>query len=290
MIITQLLGGIGNQLFQYALGRALAVKHRTMLKLDTSAFTTYNLRSYALDHFLIEASILTGEEIRQLRLDNPKKGEVKERFARLLARNVLPIIKERSFEFDPAVLNAPAACYLQGYWQSPKYFAEIDALIREELAVRDPLVGKNQEIGDQICRATSVAVHVRRGDYVNNPATTQYHGTCGAAYYQSGELYLLDRARDLRLFVFSDDPNWAEVSLEFRSPTTHVRHNGDALAYEDLRLMMMCRHHIIANSTFSWWAAWLCRHSDKIIIAPRSWFRDAKHGTDDLIPNDWVRL
>jgi hypothetical protein len=179
---------------------------------------------------------------------------------------------------------------LQGYWQSPKYFASIEPEIRTELKLREPLAGENLAVVNKIDTSLAVSVHVRRGDYVTSVTTNQYHGTCGPEYYLAAEALLRQRLGEPTLFIFSDDPDWAAHNLRFESPTVIVRHNGPKRDYEDLRLMTLCKHHVIANSTFGWWGAWLCANPDKIVVAPRNWFRDASHSTADLIPEDWIRV
>jgi hypothetical protein len=131
---------------------------------------------------------------------------------------------------------------------------------------------------------------VRRGDYVANASTHEYHGVCSPEYYEAAQKLLAHRLGAIELFVFSDDADWVERHLRFFGPATFVKHNGPAQDYEDLRLLSLCRHHIIANSTFSWWGAWLCRHVEKLVIAPKRWFQGARHSTDDLIPQQWIRL
>ena len=287
MIVTKLIGGLGNQMFQYAVGRALAVRHGAILRLDVSAFAQYELHSYGLRHFQIVATELTDAERAGL-------GLAKNRWCRILgrlrSRESISVIRESSFAYDPALLDAPGACYLEGYWQSPKYFSDIEPLILREFTVKESLRGQNLEISKRISDCLAVSLHVRRGDYVNNERTNRYHGTCGAEYYDAAELYLRERLGAMQLFVFSDDPDWAEANLHFRSPVTVLRHNGPERNYEDLRLMTLCRHHIIANSTFSWWGAWLCQSPGKIVIAPKTWFRGANYDTSDLIPKEWIRL
>jgi hypothetical protein len=289
MIVTQLLGGLGNQLFQYCLGRALAAKHRTELRLDVSGFDAYRLRTYALEHFRISASVLTASERAALGDFRQRKTRVARLFSRPFT-NSLPVIRERNFGFDPEVLNAPPSCNLEGYWQSPKYFAAIETLIREELTVKEALAGRNRELAQAIAETVAVAVHVRRGDYATNPETNRYHGTCSPAYYEMAETFLRQQCSDLHLYVFSDDPEWTDMNLRFKSPVTTVRHNTAARDYEDLRLMSLCRHHIIANSTFGWWGAWLSGYPQKKVVAPKHWFGDRTLRTDDLIPDSWIRL
>jgi hypothetical protein len=136
----------------------------------------------------------------------------------------------------------------------------------------------------------AVSLHVRRGDYASNPVTNQYHGTCSLRYYLDAVSTLVSLGVQPRLFVFSDDIPWAQASLRFDFPVTFVGHNPASADHEALRLMSMCRHHIIANSSFSWWGAWLGSHPDKVVIAPRKWFNGATHDTRDLIPASWRQV
>lgn len=290
MIVTRLLGGLGNQMFQYAVGRALAVRCGVGLLLDTRAFDDYPLRSYALRQLAIEGDELTDAQCKELGLANLDAGRLRLLLAQWIGNTRLTTIREKSYEFDVSVLNAPSACYLMGYWQSPKYFAAIDDEIRREFSVRAPLVGENLEVSRSIGNCRAVSVHVRRGDYVSNPLTNRYHGTCDPDYYMAAEAQIRQRLDQPTLFVFSDDPEWAAQNLRFQSPTVIVRHNGPERDCEDLRLMTLCKHHIIANSTFSWWGAWLSANPCKIVVAPRNWFRDASQTTADLIPEDWIRV
>jgi hypothetical protein len=290
MIVTQLLGGLGNQLFQYSVGRLLAEKSHVRLKLDTSAFHQYRLRPYKLQHFHVEADVLTERELRNLGIQDRSNGVFGRALHRFRGRASIPIVSEPFYEFDPAILNLRAPCYLKGYWQSPKYFVEIESLIRAELQVREPLEGENEVMAARIRDSLAVAVHVRCGDYLSNAHTNRYHGTCDSEYYRAAEALLRDRLGPVELFVFSDDPDWVDANLRFVSPAIVLRHNGPECDYEDLRLMTHCRHHIIANSTFSWWGAWLCQHPDKTVIAPKNWFREAGHRSDDLIPANWIRI
>ena len=290
MIVSRLIGGLGNQMFEYAAGRALAFRHRTELQLDTTQFDIDPLRSYALQPFRIEASVLTREQSARLGLKAPAASKLGRLLERLGGAPRIPLVKEKRYEFDPQVLEAPPTCCLQGYWQSPKYFAAAEPQIRAELVVREPLGGENLAMSRLMGGCASVSLHVRRGDYVDNANTNRYHGVCGPEYYAAAEALLRERCGELRLFVFSDDPDWAQENLRFASPVTIVRHNGSQRDYEDLRLMSGCRHHVVANSTFSWWGAWLCPQADKIVVAPRNWFGEAAHSSADLVPDAWIRL
>jgi hypothetical protein len=289
MVVTQLLGGLGNQLFQYAIGRALALRNGAELALDTEALESLPYRRYALGQLRIKGRVLGKPERRTLRLDTGRTRFLTPIHA-LLGKPLLPVVRERSFSFDASVLEAPSACYLQGYWQSAKYFTGVEAIIRQEVVVDEPLAGLDLEIAESIQNTEAVSMHIRRGDYVANPQTNQYHGLCGPQYYETAQKALLERLDKVHFFVFSDDPDWVEQNLRFLASATIVRHNPPERDYEDLRLLSLCRHHIIANSTFSWWGAWLGSHEDKLVVAPKQWFRAATHRTDDLLPSEWIRL
>jgi hypothetical protein len=288
MIIVELLGGLGNQMFQYALGRRLSIYHNTELRLDTSAFQFYKLRNYELGCFNINGKLM---EYRKAPFLNSN------RIVRKIIRkyqnitNNITMLHEKGFNFNTDLLAAPDNVYLVGYWQSEKYFKDIEETIRAEFTMKAPLIGYNLEIANQIrdCE-NSVALHIRRGDYVSNPATNQHHGICDIEYYHKSVRILSDKLGKLDFFVFSDDSDWAIKNLKLNYPMTFLNHNCQDKAYEDMRLMSLCKHNIIANSSFSWWGAWLNSNSNKIVIAPERWFKKKGLDTTDLIPNSWLRV
>lgn len=291
MIAARLIGGLGNQMFQYAAARRLSVVHRVPIELDLSGFRTYRLhRGFRLDHFSLPREVRLRNQGRFVTLLSRRATSLARIGLGVFGLSRQRIVREKNFHFDPQILALGEDVYLDGYWQSPKYFNEIEHVIRDEFKVRDPLAGKNLEFAMRMEDCLAVSLHVRRGDYVTDPHTNRYHGTCGPEYYSAAEAVLRNRLGSLHLFVFSDDPDWVEANLRFASPATVVRHNSPEGDYEDLRLMTFCKHHVIANSTFSWWGAWLCPNPDKVVVAPRNWFRDANHSAADLIPENWTRV
>ena len=292
MVITRTVGGLGNQMFQYAFGRRLASYRQVPLKLDVSKFQTYTRQRYGLHHLNIAADIASEAEIRMLR-GRARRG-VFLRLASLAQKvrshNKKTYFVERSFGFDPNVFLLSGNVYLEGHWQSERYFKEIEDPLREEFAVRTKPEGANALLLEKIMRTSAVSLHIRRGDYVSDSKTRSVHGTLQIDYYQNAIRLLADQVEDPHLFVFSDDPEWASDNLNSEFPTEFVAHNNASKNYEDLRLMSSCKHHIIANSTFSWWAAWLCTSADKIVFAPRRWFEASYVDTSDLIPNAWKRI
>ena len=291
MIIVKLIGGLGNQMFQYAAGRRLAHKHNTQLKLDISSFGSYRLRRYGLHHFNIEATIASPEEVASLTI---KKQGIAERVLRKALRwssgPAPTYIREKHFHFDPDILNLPDGVYLDGYWQSEKYFADIAGIIRQEFTVKTPQKGKDKELAEQITSCESVSLHIRRGDFVSDSHTNQVHGTCDLDYYRRCVENFTPTVKHPHFFIFSDEPQWARDNLKLPFSTTLVDHNGVDKNYEDMRLMSQCKHHIIANSSFSWWGAWLNPIEDKLVFAPKRWFTKDNRNLHDLIPNQWIKV
>ena len=293
MIIVKLIGGLGNQMFQYSVGRQLAEMHNTKLKLDVTGFEKYQLRSYNLGAFNVKEQFATRDEIRSFAGSAPR---LVERLWRHVGRPRLfrkqPYIKEISLRFDPDILGLPDNVYLEGYWQSEKYFLGIADTIRQELTVKDPLRGKNLEIADLMRSYDSVSLHVRRGDYVADTTTNQHHGVCSLDYYARCAAAVSERIANPHFFIFTDDPVWVRENLKLPYPSTFVDHNGPSQAHEDIRLMSACQHHIIANSSFSWWGAWLNKSAGKRVFAPKQWFaaEDVQTKADDLVPGGWNRM
>jgi len=287
MVIVRLIGGLGNQLFQYALGRALAASRSTTLKLDITDYETYKVRAYALSHFNVIESFATRDEILRLRGGGWMAQHPSRRLHRLIPFRKDSYVLEKGFAFDPEVLRSPDDVYLEGYWQSEKYFRSIEGLLRREFVIRHSLSSRDQEMAVRIARCNAVSLHVRRGDYVSNPGSSRVHGLCGADYHQAAVRRIAEVVPQPHLFVFSDDPQWAAGNLHLGHPMTIVTGNDSRRDYEDLHLMSLCRHHIVANSSFSWWGAWLDTNPDKIVIAPERWFAREQHDTRDLFPPTW---
>jgi hypothetical protein len=269
MIIVRLIGGLGNQFFQYAMGRRLAEKHKTTLKIDISPFEEYKLHKYSLWAFNIQEDIASKEEIKALTYK-----------------------KEKHFHFDSDVLDSSDDVYLEGYWQTEQYFKDIPEIIRQEFSVKTPLAGRDKELAKQTKSCDAVSLHIRRGDYVPLTYGDQIFDACDLGYYFESIRLLLSQVQDPHFFIFSDDPEWARDNLKLSHPTTLVDHNDASRNYEDLRLMGFCQHHIIANSSFSWWGAWLNPNPHKRVFAPKKWFNDNVRNLDpkDIIPSLWVRL
>lgn len=291
MIITRLHGGLGNQLFQYAVGRHLAEKNRTILKIDKTVFETYKLHKYSLSPFNINENFASVEEIAVLK--EKKYCFMRRTIMRMMRKPTCfpAYFVEKNFSFDPAILNLPDNVYIEGYWQSEKYFQDIEEIIRREFAVKTELAGKNLDLAREIKSCNSVSVHIRRGDFISNPEIKRVHGNCcDLDYYNRCAEYLCGIVTLPHFFIFSDDPVWVSENIIMPGSVTYVDYNDADNNYEDLRLMSLCKYHIIANSSFSWWGAWLGTNPNKITIAPNKWFNITERDTKDLIPKEWLKI
>jgi len=292
MIITTLMGGLGNQMFQYAAGRRLAYRLGVALKLDLSRLgnepTGVTPRCYALDHFPIHAGPATCEEVSSLY--QPQPGRIRRVLNRMGRWQRITHIRGSKHRFEPEVLQLPDGVLLDGYWQSERYFSDIAAVIRNEFAPLAQPEGHSRDIASAIEACTAVSIHIRRGDYVTDATIAAKHGTCSALYYQRSVDLVAARTENPHFFVFTDDPVWVRDNFQIPHAMTLVDHNGPGQAHEDLMLMSACRHHIIANSSLSWWGAWLDPRPDKIVIAPSRWFIDPAIDARDLTPESWLRV
>jgi hypothetical protein len=287
MIVIYLTGGLGNQLFQYAMARRISYIRKIPLKLDISWFENYKLRSYDLKHFNIVEEIATNDEINYLK----KKAQRSSLIYRLKPYYKSSYIVEREyFHFDPNLIKVSKDVYLEGYWQNEKYFKDIEEIIRREFTVKYKLDKQNEIIADLIRNNEAVSLHIRRGDYVSNPITNQVHGVCPLDYYYDSIKLLTKAIKNPHFFIFSDDCEWAKDNLKLDYPITFVTNNNPEKSYNDLCLMSLCKHHIIANSSFSWWGAWLSNNQNKIVFSPPKWFNTNEYDTRDLIPELWGKI
>ncbi len=280
MIIVRLSDGLGNQMFQYAFGRALSARRGVPLRLDLSAYRRERKRSYGLGQFLTAESFMTDEEargviVRPLDAAQPWWNQ--------------PVVKEPHFHYSDEVTAVPSSGYFVGYWQSERHFADMAELIRLEFTPKQPLTGVNLDVARMIATRNAVSLHVRRGDYVSDQTVNALHGVCSLDYYRRAVQHVAERVSKPEFFVFTDDPDWTRANLILDFPAYLITQNQNA-PVEDLRLMTLCRHHIIANSSFSWWGAWLAGRPGQVACAPERWFGAYPHDTRDLVPDRWARL
>lgn len=292
-IIAQLQGGLGNQLFQYAAARALAHKRKCSLLLDQSWF--------AKDHedvtpreFLLFKLRTKGIPISSTLIEKRPK------LIRRIFQNIWPIslyiyAEKTHYKFDSQIERAPffkiQNLYLIGYWQSYRYFESIKKILQTEISTKASLHTHYQSYLKQIQGSISAMVHIRRGDYVHLTSAAKVHGFIGLNYYEQGMAILMANIPDIHFFVFSDDLDWAKENLPYQNKITFIQsyESSDAVVQE-LELMTFCQHHLIANSSLSWWAAWLAKHENGSIICPKKWTNDKYMNLDDLLPPHWQRI
>jgi len=292
MIISRLYGGLGNQMFQYALGRALAVKNNTSLGLDVEMLLdrtprkNFTYRDYDLDIFNIRAEIINQSQT-PFRYKKIGKGIVS-LYMHKLRKKLFPSKGiETNYHFNESILSLGDNTYLSGYWQSYKYFESIADIIRKDFTLLQELPQHIQTLKEEIISKNSVCLHVRRGDYVGSVR----HEVVGVDYYKKAIEIVSNKTIIDHIYVFSNDAQWCEENLSFGYPMTVV--GEEYRGYKEsghFELMRACKHAIIANSSFSWWAAWLGDYSDKVIVAPKKWFGDTDMETPDLIPKEWIRI
>lgn len=292
MILSHILGGLGNQMFQYAAGRSLSLTRDEPLRLDVSDFASYGLhQNFELARvFSGPVSLAVPGDVRTV-----LGWQSSRHIRRIVARPALRFLRspqlvvEPHFYYWPDICNVQLPCYLVGYWQSERYFAAQTNTIRADFTFRQPLAGRNLELAQEIETINAVSLHIRRGDFVSNPKTMAIHGVCPLAYYESAVRYIAERVDAPHFFVFSDDMDWVRANLNMDHPCRYVNHNRGSESYNDMRLMSLCRHYIIANSSFSWWGAWLNPNPEKIVVAPKKWFTKESN-LEDLFPQGWVIL
>lgn len=285
MIICRLQGGLGNQLFQYAAAKALASRLNRPFKLETlTSLRKDKLRSIALGDLHVHFELATKDEIRQF-MRFPSLYRHRAGFFARLGRN---IYREPHFHFDKNFFNLTDPVFLDGYWQSPLYFKDVETTIREEFTVKPELVKNVLQKGKELESQQSVAIHVRRGDFLN-PVSSAYHGSLSAFYYERAMGIIKDKIPEASIYFFSDNIDWVKQNVATNKHAEFIS-SSERSAIEDFYLMSKCRHNIIANSSFSWWTAWLNNNPGKIVIAPKNWFVSSAINTNDLIPRDWTRI
>lgn len=280
---VRLMSGLGNQLFQYAAGRRVADRTGTKLRFDVSFFASEPNREYALGDFRIDAKLVDGEPKTQAFMDavEPERAYAEQRYGATFLRQGLETPTEE------LLATAPRESYLAGYWIGESYFApDASAAVRRELRPRrtDAI-----DVGAALISAApqSVAVHVRRGDMVSDPDTARRFGSMPARYYERAARYLAERRPGCEFFVFSDDPEWCEQTLDLPGPMRVM--SGKTEPFEDLALISHCDHVVVPNSSFSWWGAWLGETNDSLIVVPAREYRD-ESGTGSAYPERWIRV
>ena len=295
MILVELSGGIGNQMFQYAFAYVLAHKNNTNIKLEVSFFdlpkaiSGHTPRNFELNIFPNSYNFSNSDDINFF-LQPSKCNQLKKKFG----LNYPKIYLETQFHFQQELATIKSSAFIKGYFQSYKYWNGLEDTVRKIFHINENKLDEiNARLLFKIKNTNSIAVHIRRGDYITDSVTQQFHGNCSFEYYMNAIHFIASKTKNFTLVFFSDDSNWVQSQFE-HIPFSKIflSHNFDQNSWKDLYLMQYCQHNIIANSSFSWWAAWLNQNPDKIVVAPKKWFAvsESEKNTNDLIPSEWFRM
>lgn len=274
MIVLRISGGLGNQMFQYAAAKALSLDKKKRLRIDISLFEEYKLHAYGLNHLNVKTKFYQEDTIW------------KKRLKKLFKRTTF-IYREPTFNYNIDLFKIKADdIFLEGYFQSEKYFIKYENIIRKEFRIIAQLKKKTIDTLAYIQSVDAVSIHFRRADYIGNPV----HETDKTEFYKQALQIIESKVENPVYFLFSDDMPWVKENFTTNFETHYIDFNNAETNYEDLKLMSSCKHNIIANSSFSWWGAWLNNNPDKIVVAPKLWFNDETIDTSDLIPINWIKL
>ncbi|RMF38955.1 MAG: alpha-1,2-fucosyltransferase [Planctomycetota bacterium] len=291
MIVVRLEGGLGNQMFQYAFGWSLARRWGTRLWLDLSSYAARPAHGFLLDRFCIDASALPPTET--WRLPHRYRGVAPRGLGKLRCwwpAGRLKRWREKPFGFRDKHLAAPDDSYLVGYWQSSRYFEAVADEVASQFTLRRPLSPASQQVARRMRKCRSVAVHVRRGDYLSDPEAARLYARTPLQYFSSAiEHFASTASGPVEVFVFSNDIPWCRTHLKWPWTTHWVDHNSADSAEEDLVLMAQADACAITNSTFSWWAGWLAERRGGRVYAPSQWFQPGTLDASHIVPAHWIR-
>jgi hypothetical protein len=268
----------------------LAEDRGCSFKLDISGCDEDRLSEYRLNRLNIIEDLASEQEVASLKNKHAKspKKLIHRMIRNLMIKKVRHFRDVNWFTFDEMLFRTNLPLYIAGGFQSYKYFDKHRNILVKELVPKNDLAGKNEEFAAHISSCNSVSLHVRRGDYVFDEKTHRKHGVLPLDYYKRAVDIIKRKIEDPVFFVFSDDKEWVKENLKFNCQTVFVDHNGAESGHEDMRLMSLCKSNITANSSFSWWGAYLNSNPEKNVIAPEKWLADKKVNLDDLIPKNWL--
>jgi hypothetical protein len=294
-VITRISGGLGNQLFQYATGRAFADRSGAQLLLDISWYGIEDYsgttRELSLPNFNINAKIAEPQVV-----ESAFRPRILWRLFRTVVGRDLRLRRRVIDEScRHSLLRHPSGklrtVLLRGYWQDESYFADKRSRIREELTLRKPLPQWAQLVQQKIRETRSVGIHVRRGDYVTNRNLTKTYGVCSPDYFRRSVEALSSDPQHFDYFVFSDDPAWVACNLLLPGRAHIVSGQIPSSPEIELTLMKSCNHFILSNSTFGWWAAWLGEEEDTTVCTPSPWFvSPEREAHERIVPPRWLRV
>ena len=292
--IVKFNGGLGNQMFQYAFASSIAYEYGIDVAFDFSYFDDVKLhdevttRYFELDVFNLNCKSATKEDLAQIKrpeFDSKLKNSFAKKFPAMFGINFYR--EKNNTCFNRSLVNNDVYAYYDGYFQNEKYFKHLRPHLLNDFSLKIAIDEKNKAMLEKISKPDSVSIHIRRGDYVTLDYVNKMHGECTLEYYEKAIEYIAKRVKSPHFFLFSDDIQWVIENLKINYPFTIVDFN-QGKGWFDLNLMKSCKHNIIANSSFSWWGAWLNESSSKIVIAPKKW--SAKKQRCDIVPREWIKL
>jgi hypothetical protein len=291
MIVANLMGGLGNQMFQYAAGRSLAILNNTELYLDLGFLNTdpqgaYTKREFNLDVFNIKAKISDKAVPDKFKSTSSWISKIASKFR----TGSVSFFNEEGKGYRPEFYNCGDNTYLNGFWQSEKYFSKIRTELLSEFTPKVAIDKANDDILQKIRNTNAVSLHIRRGDYATLESANKFHGLLSLEYYQKAISEIEKKQNDPVYFIFSDDIQWANEHLKLKNPAHFISGNIGRESYKDIWLMKHCKHNIIANSSFSWWGAWLNASPSKIVISPKQWSLDPSHNISDIYSQGSILL
>jgi hypothetical protein len=279
-IIVKYNGGLGNQIFQWAAGTTLAKMLDTDLRFDMSFFKKRYARPYQMDIFE-NIELQPSNDIRTGLYWSLRKVK---NFKSFLGLN---IYHEKMSCFDEDFKKIQDNIFVEGFFQSERYFDP--QLVLDLLKFKNPPQGLNHELSQAMQAENSVSLHVRRGDYVKKAHNKKVFNELTSEHFKKACEIIFEKVPNPRFYVFSDDPTWTKENIPMEN-AVYISHNEGAHSWEDLRLMSLCKHNIIANSSFSWWGAYLNKNPEKVVIAPKVWFLDPAFTNENICPPAWLRL
>ena len=290
MIVVELSGGMGNQMFQYAFGRYLALKHDTELYLDTHYLLDRNpnrdvvFRNYDLSIFNIKSAIASESITKEF---GHLRSSVIKAKQKILKPKKLKVVIEHNLDFFSDFKSLEDNLYLKGYWQNYRYFNSILEVIKDDFSFKDPISKNCIPILKKIENNNSVCLNVRRADFVTNDS----HRALDVSYFKEAEAVISAQVSNPIFFVFSDDIEWCKENIKLDFETHFIEHKYAGEKFKDyLNLMIYCKHYIIPNSSFAWWAVWLSNSNKSIVVAPKIWCFSPIIKTINMTNKSWTLI
>lgn len=287
-IVIRLQGGLGNQMFQYAFGRALSKRSGMDLYFDPSPLNPQKNRGYQLNSFTLSALMADSKKIIGVITPHFTFRKKLWKALKIPFKYADSHILEKDFPYNENIAAIKTSAYFDGYWQTEKYFSDCVGVIKQDFTFAEEDSLQKHDLYSEIINSNSVSIHVRRGDYVNNPKYKKRLYVCKLQYYKNAISYLRERFENLKFYIASDDHKWVMDNFSLSQNAKLIESKN---AISDFYILSRCKHNIISNSSFSWWAAWLNPNTNKQVIAPDIWFNPcAKIDFRDVVPESWIKI